>query len=87
MLLGLARWIGKGARLETFGMRSQVAALAAAALAPDAFADVVSHDGMESLSHLLAAPVRQPDAPDLFCFGLLRRFDIDRLMAVAAVGD
>ncbi len=86
-LLALARWLGQGVRLETFGMRSQVAGLAAAALTPDAFAEVVNHGGMDSLSHLLAAPVRQPDAPDLFCFGLLRHFDIDLLRAIAAVGN
>lgn len=86
-LLALARWLGKDARLETFGIRSQVAGLAAASLSPDTFVEVVNHGGMDSLSHLLAAPVRQPDAPDLFCFGLLRHFDIDRLRAISAAGD
>ena len=83
-LLALGRWLGAGIRLETFGIRSQVAALAAAALAPSTFPEVASHGGVESLSRLLDDPVRHPDAPDLFCFGLLSRFDIDRLKAVAA---
>ncbi len=83
-LLALAHWVGEGARLETYGLRSQVAALAAAALSPASFSDVVSHDGIDALADLLDAPVRHPDAPDLFCFGLLRHFDIDRLAAIAA---
>ena len=83
-LLALADWLGEGARLETYGVRSQVTALAAAALSPGSFSDVTSHDGIDSLSELLETPVRHPDAPDLFCFGLLRHFDIDRLAAIAA---
>ena len=83
-LLALAGWLGKGARLETYGVRSQVTALVAAALSPGSFSDIESHDGMDSLSDLLETPVRHPDAPDLFCFGLLRHFDIDRLVALAS---
>ncbi len=82
-LLALAEWMGPGPKLETHGIRSQVAALAAAALAPGAFSDVVTHEGVGSLVHLLEEPVSHPDAPDLFCFGLLRDFDIDRLQALA----
>lgn len=82
-LLALADWLGTGARLETYGVRSQVAALAAAALSPGSFSDVVNHDGIDTLTYLLDTPVRHPDAPDLFCFGLLRHFDIDRLTAIA----
>ena len=83
-LLALAGWLGKGARLETYGVRSQVTALVAAALSPGSFSDIESHDGIDSLSDLLETPVRHPDAPDLFCFGLLRHFDIDRLVALAS---
>ena len=83
-LLALAGWLGEGARLETFGARSQVTALVAAALSPGSFSDMRSHAGIDSLSELLETPVRHPDAPDLFCFGLLRHFDIDRLAALAA---
>ncbi len=82
-LLALAEWLGKGSSLETFGPRSQIAALAAVALSPDSFSNVVNHEGMQTLADLLGAPVRHPDAPDLFCFGLLGQFDIDRLTAIA----
>ena len=82
-LLALTRWLGLPARLETQGMRSQVVGLAAAALSPGSFSETVSRDGLETLSELLDAPVSHPEAPDLFCFGLLKRFDIDRLAVLA----
>ena len=75
--------MGAEPKLETHGIRSQVAALTAAALAPGAFSEVVTHGGVDTLAYLLEAPVSHPDAPDLFCFGLLRNFDIDRLQALA----
>ncbi len=83
-LLALARWLGEGVTLETYGIRSQVTALAALALEPGMFSGGVHHDGMQSLSHLLDGPVRHPDAPDLFCLGLYRDFDIDELALIAA---
>ena len=82
-LLALAKWMGTAPTLETHGIRSQVAALTAAALAPEAFSEVVTHAGVGTLAYLLEEPVSHPDAPDLFCFGLLRDFDIDRLQVLA----
>ena len=75
--------MGPEAKLETYGVRSQVVALAAAALSPGAFSEVVTHEGVGTLAHLLEEPVSHPAAPDLFCFGLLREFDIDQLQAMA----
>lgn len=83
-LLALAKWLGTVPRLETFGMRSQVAGLAAAALAPASFASVSTSGGIPSLRHLLDAPVGHPEAPELFCLGLLQRFDLDRFRALQA---
>ena len=82
-LVALADWLGGDVTLETHGMRSQVIGLAASALSPSSFSDVYVHDGIKTLSHLLDEPVRHPDAPDLFCFGLLRHFDLDRLATIA----
>ena len=56
---------------------------AAAALAPQAFAEVRVRNGIRSLRHLLDAPVAYEDAPDLFCLDLYRHFDIPRLTALA----
>lgn len=82
-LLALGNWLGPGARLETQGVRSQVVALAAAALSPGSFTEVVSRDGLESLERILEEPIRHLDAPDLFCFELLRHFDVDWLVALS----
>ncbi len=82
-LLALGDWLGPGARLETQGNRSQVAALAAAALSPGSFSEVVIQGGLESLETILEEPIRHLDAPDLFCFELLRHFDVDWLLALS----
>jgi dienelactone hydrolase len=79
-LVATARWLGAGKRrVEATGPRSQVAALTAAAIAPGQFAEVVIHDGMDSLRHLLEAPVAYQNAPELFCLDFYKEFDIDRL--------
>lgn len=88
-LLAIAEWLRKrtGAqkvRLESGGIRTEAIALIAAALQPDAFSDVVVHEGMASLDYVLETPVRFQDAPELFCLDLYKEFDIDRLRAMAA---
>jgi dienelactone hydrolase len=88
-LLGLSRWLAalsgnQAVRLESTGIRSQVASLAASALNPKAFSEVTIHEGMRSLKFLLDAPVDYRAAPDLFCLNLYRDFDIDRLAAMSA---
>src|SRR5438034_1153912 len=54
-LIATARWLAEAAgnskvRLETYGIRSQVVALAAAALEPALFSRIVARHGMKSLS-------------------------------------
>jgi hypothetical protein len=71
-------------RLETYGIRSQIVALAAAALEPQLFSTAESRSGMTSLSYLLDKPVEYRAAPDLFCLDLYKYFDVDRLAAIAA---
>jgi hypothetical protein len=88
-LVAIARWLRSqtGAprmRLESTGIRNQVAALVACALEPDLFSELVVHEGMASLAYLLETPVTFQDAPDLFCLDLYKEFDLDRLAAVAA---
>jgi dienelactone hydrolase len=86
-LVALARQFRTGqqkVRLETDGIRSQVVALAAAALEPDLFSEVFSDNAMDSLSYLLDTPVPYRNAPDLFCLDLYKYFDIDRLAILAA---
>lgn len=88
-LIAIARWARSRAgalkvRLECTGIRSQVAALAASALEPALFSEVVVHEGMPSLGFLLEAPISFENAPDLFCLDLYKEFDLDQLAATAA---
>lgn len=84
-LAALAAWAGpRPARVETSGIRSQTAALAAAALDPAPFSEIVIRGGMRSLGRLLTAPVEYQAAPDLFCLDLYRQFDVARLVELAA---
>lgn len=71
-------------RLECTGVRSQTAGLAAAALNPALFSDVIVHEGASSLSYVLEKPVTYREAPELFCLDLYKYFDFDRLTALAA---
>jgi len=85
----IAEWIKNRAnvrdvRLECTGVRSQTAALAAAALNPTLFSDIVVHQGASSLNYLLEKPVTYREAPELFCLDLYKYFDLDRLTALAA---
>jgi dienelactone hydrolase len=85
----IARWARERAgvasvRLEVGGIRTQVAALVAAALDPALFSAIVVRNGMHSLSYVLELPVRFEQAPELFCLDLYKDFDIDRLEALAA---
>src|SRR5215831_19304833 len=73
----------KNIRLITDGIRSQVVALAAAALEPDLFSEIESKHAMSSLSYLLDAPVPYRTAPDLFCLDLYKYFDIDQMTMLA----
>ncbi|MGI0134644.1 MAG: alpha/beta hydrolase family protein, partial [Candidatus Micrarchaeaceae archaeon] len=69
---------------DTYGIRSEVIALAAAALDPKLLSRLAIHKGMRSLQYLLDAPVTYEQAPDLFCPDLYRDFDLDQLRAMAA---
>jgi Prolyl oligopeptidase family len=75
---------GSKIRVETIGIRSQVIALAAAAIEPELFSEISSDKAMKSMSYLLDTPVPYRAAPDLFCLDLYKYFDIDRLAAIAS---
>ena len=88
-LLAITHWIcGRAgsakARVESRGIRNQVAVLVASALEPERFSEVVIREGMPSFSYLLEKPVEFQKAPELFCFNLYKEFDLDNLAALAA---
>ena len=89
-LVAIASWLrsttGKPVQVETEGIRNQVIALTAAAIAPEDFSAVVNRNGMKSLSYLIDTPVPFRSAPELFCLDLYRYFDIETLAALAAPG-
>lgn len=83
-LNGAARWIlretgATSVHLSTTGIRSQVASLVAAALEPALFGSLDHSEGAESLRLLFDRPTEYLSAPELFCFGLYREFDIRNL--------
>lgn len=87
-LLEVAKWLrersnGAQVRIETNGIRSQVAALTAAAVEPKAFTEIVVRDGMPSLGYVFEKPIPFSEAPDLFCLDLYKETDLDRLAALA----
>jgi hypothetical protein len=47
---------GKRIRVESTGIRNQIAALIAAALVPELFSEIVIRERMRSFQHLLDAP-------------------------------
>lgn len=88
-LIGVARWLRSTShppriRLHVTGIRSQMAALVAAALEPELFSEVVVRDGMPSLRYLLDKPIEYQAAPELFCPDLYKDFDLDRLAELCA---
>jgi hypothetical protein len=89
-LVAVVRWLQArsaapaSVRLETTGVRSQLAALVAAALEPRLFTEIAVRDGMASLGEALDEPVEYMDAPELFCLDLYKEFDVPSLAALAA---
>jgi dienelactone hydrolase len=87
-LVETAKWLGgqtgiQKVRLESRGLRNQVAALVASALEPELFSEVVIRDGIQSLGYLLEKPVEYQQAAELFCLDFYKEFDLDRLVAMA----
>ena len=80
---GREMWHAPSVRLEATGIRSQVEALVASALAPHLFSETSVQSGMHSLGYLLDKPVRYEEFADLFCLDLFKHFDLDRIMAMA----
>jgi hypothetical protein len=70
-------------RIESTGIRSQVEALVASALAPHLFSETAVEGGMHSLRYLLDKPVDYLKFADLFCLDLYKDFDLDRIIAIA----
>jgi hypothetical protein len=80
---GRDRWHAPSVRIESTGIRSQVEALAASALAPRLFSEAAVQGGMHSLGYLLDKSVSYEEFADLFCLDLYKDFDLDRIIIMA----
>jgi len=72
------------AHLTAFGQAMPVVALSAAALHPGRVRSLTMASLMDSLHRLIDWPVPYTSAASLFCFGLLKEFDIPDLIELSA---
>jgi len=70
--------------LVTIGPRSSVIGLVAAALDDQAIDEVELQNPMGSLKEVIERNQGVNQTPELFCFGLLKEFDIRQLAALVA---
>jgi tetratricopeptide (TPR) repeat protein len=86
-LVAVANWLKTSHNpqkldIDSTGMRNQVVAIVAAAIEPRLFSKVSVHEGIRSFQYLLDTPVMYREAPDLFCEGLYKEFDIAHLVSL-----
>jgi hypothetical protein len=82
----VARWAGErhGGPVEVHavGPRTSLAALVAGALETEAISGLRLVESFGSLHEILKRDMGVNQAPELFCFGLLERFDIPQIVAL-----
>ncbi|QDT99755.1 prolyl oligopeptidase family serine peptidase [Gimesia aquarii] len=87
-LTAIARWLQKkqnqnSVKVQAEGPRSSLYTLAAAAIEPKTFSSIRLKDSMGSLKQIIEENKSVNQAPELFCFGLLKAFDIKQLVELA----
>jgi hypothetical protein len=83
----VARWASQKygpVTVESFGPRTSLIALVAAAVETVAISEVKQHQAMSSLRQPIERDMEATAAPELFCFGLLEWFDVKQLTALVA---
>lgn len=70
-------------KIQSMGPRSSLFTLVAAAIEPGAFSSVSLQAAMGSLKQVIEEDQSVNQAPELFCFGLLKQFDIKQLVELA----
>ncbi len=88
-LAAIARWSAKHydtgpVAIHATGPRSSLYALVAAALETKSIGDLELQEAYGSLKEIIDQNMSVQQAPDLFCFGLLKHFDMKQLAALAA---
>jgi hypothetical protein len=88
-LAAIARWVHKkhGAppRIVAIGPRSSLIALVAAGLEATAIGEIDLQQPLDTLKDVIKKNMTLEQAPELFCFGLLERFDMPQLFALAGL--
>ena len=88
-LAALARW-ARGddtkhtVRVEAVGPRNGMVALIAAAVETDLIVGLGLQNPWGSLKRLIEENMTAEDAPEQFCFGLLKEFDVPQILALVA---
>jgi dienelactone hydrolase len=70
--------------VHALGRRTALAALAAAALEPEAIAGLELHGSFSTLREVLEENLAVNEAPELFCFGLLATCDVPQMEGLVA---
>ena len=68
------------------GPRSSLIVLVACALEPTAIAELALKQPLESLKDVIKQNMTFDQVPELFCFGLLERFDMPQLYSLVGWG-
>ena len=87
-LAAIARWLDKKhkapPRIVAIGPRSSLIAIVAAALEATAIGELDLQRPLNGLKDVIEKNMTLEQAPELFCFGLLERFDMPQLCDVVA---
>jgi dienelactone hydrolase len=84
----IARWLAsRGFKQNTIvavGPRSSLMSLISAALEPESIASIELHESLGSFKEVIERNLSSAHFPEVFCFGLLREFDIPLITAMIA---
>jgi hypothetical protein len=87
-LAAIARWVhkehGAAPQVGALGPRSSLIATVAAGLEPTSIAELFLNEPLGSLKDVIEQNLPLERAPELFCFGLLERFDLPQLYELVA---
>ncbi|MCB9385415.1 MAG: acetylxylan esterase [Bryobacterales bacterium] len=87
-LAAAARWVqarhGGAVELHAVGARTSLAALVAGALETQAISGLRLVESFGSLKEVIERDLGANQTPELFCFGLLEKFDIPQIKALVA---
>jgi hypothetical protein len=87
-IASVARWLGarngRPPLVVALGPRAALSSLVASAVEPEAVAGLELYGALATLKQAVEQDRTALDAPELFCFGLLEKFDVRTLAALSA---